>query len=165
MASNDGDSNDGTKPKMSMRFNEQDKSSNVYVQPPDDLRPLKVPRTTEEIEKFFPYQAPKPKAPEPLPLDLFNKAIDDASSLTEKDRLDILDWVPEAEADERCRKACGMTWQELITTAVEKPENLTSDDVSFIEMGHYTTYKVRGAEHKRDFLMLTRHPEDVRNLW
>ena len=165
MASNNGDSNDGTKPKISMRFNEQDKSSDVYVQSPDDSRPLKVPRTAEEIEKFFPYQPPKPKAPEPLPLDLFNKAIEDPGSLTETDRLDILDWVPETEADERCRKACGMTWQELITTAVEKPENLTSDDVSFIEVGRYTTYKVSGAEHKRDFLMLMRHPEDVRNLW
>lgn len=58
-----------------------------------------------------------------------------------------------------------MTWQELIITAVEKPENLTSNDVSFIEMGRYTTYKVRAAEHKWDFLMLMRHPEDVRNLW
>ena len=58
-----------------------------------------------------------------------------------------------------------MTWQELITTAVEKPETLTSDDVSFIEMGRFTTYEVRGAEHKRNYLMLMRHPEDVRNLW
>jgi len=108
---------------------------------------------------------PKPKTPEPLPLDLLNKAIEDPGSLTEKDRLVILDWVPEAEADERCREACGMTWQELITTAVEQPGNLTSDDVSFIEMGRYTTYKVNGAGYKRDFLMLMRHPEEVRNLW
>lgn len=147
-----------------MRFNEQDKSSDVYVQFPGS-QPLKVPRTTEEIDKFFPYQPPKPKAPEPLPLDLFHKAVEDPGSLTETDRLEILDWVPEAEADERCRKACGVTWQELITTAVEKPENLTSDDISFIDVGRHTTYNVIFAEHKRDFLMLMRHPEDVRNLW
>lgn len=165
MASNNGDRNDGAKPKISMRFNEQDKSSDVFLQFSDDSRPLKVPRTTEEFEKFFPYQAPKPQTPEPLPLDLFKKAIEDPGSLTEKDRLVILDWVPEAEADERCREACGMTWQELITTAVEQPGNLTSDDVSFIEMGRYTTYKVNGAGYKRDFLMLMRHPEEVRNLW
>ena len=165
MASNNRDSNDGTKPKISMRFNEQGKSSDVFVRFSDDSRPLKVPRTTEEIEKFFPYQALNPNALEPLPLDLFNKAIEDPGSLTEKDRLVILDWVPEAEADERCRKACGMTWQELITTAVEQPGNLTSDDVSFIEMGRYTTYKVSGAVYKMDFLMLMRHPEEVRNLW
>ena len=165
MASNDGDSNDGTKPKITMEFNEQDKSFDVYVQCRDDSRPIKVPRTTEEIEQFFPYQPPKPKAPVPLPLDLFNKAVEDPGSLTEKERLEILDWVPEAEADERCRNVCGMTWQELITTALEKPGNLTSEDVSFIEVGRWTTYKIRGAEHKREFLMLMRHPEDVRNLW
>ena len=165
MASNDGDSNDGTKPKITMEFNEQDKAFDVYVQCRDDSRPIKVPRTTEEIEQFFPYQPPKPKAPVPLPLDLFNKAVEDPGSLTEKERLEILDWVPEAEADERCRNVCGMTWQELITTALEKPGNLTSEDVSFIEVGRWTTYKIRGAEHKREFLMLMRHPEDVRNLW
>ena len=166
MASNEGDSNDGTKPKITMKFNEQDKSFDVYVQSSGDSRPpLKVPRTTEEIEKFFPYQPPKPKTPVPLPLDLFNKAVEDTGSLTEQDRLEILDWVPEDEADERCRNVCGMTWQELITTAVEKPENLTSDDTLFIRMGRWTTYKIRGAEHKREFLMLMRHPEDVRNLW
>ena len=165
MASNNGESNDGTKPKISMTFNEQDKSFDVYVQTSKDSRPLKVPRTAEEIDKFFPYQPPKPKAPEPLPLDLFNKAIEDPGSLTEEDRLDILDWVPEAEADKRCRKVCGMTWQQLITIAVEKPENLTSDDISFIELGRSMSYKVSGPGHKRDFLMLIRHPEDVRNLW
>ena len=166
MASNDGDSNDGTKPEITMKFSEHDKSFDVYVQRPGDSRPpLKVPRTTKEIEQFFPYQPPKPKAPGPLPLDLFNKAVEDPGSLTEKERLEILDWVPEAEADERCRNVCGMTWQELITTAVEKPENLTSDDISLIRAGRSTTYKIRGAEHKRDFRMLMRHPEDVRNLW
>ena len=165
MASNDGDRNDAKKPKISMRFNESHKSSDVYVQFPGSTRPLKVPRTTEEIEKFFPYQTPKPKTPDPLPLDLFSKAIDDPGSLTENEKLDILDWVPEAEADERCRKACGMTWQELVTTAVERPEDLTSDNISLIEVGRYPTYKVNGAEHKRGFLMLMRHPEDVRNLW
>ena len=165
MDSNDGDSHDGTKPKISMTFNEQDKSFDVYVQCPGDSQPIKVPRTREEIEQFFPYQPPKPKAPGPLPLDLFNKAIENPGSLTEEDRLEILDWVPEAEADERCRNACGMNWQELITTAVEKPENLTPDDISFIRMGRWTTYEIRGAEHKREFLTLMRHPEDVRNLW
>ena len=164
MASKDVDSNDGTKPKITMKFNEHDKSFNVYVQS-GDSRPLKVPRTAEEIDKFFPYEPPKPKAPEPLPLDLFNKAVEDPSSLTEEDRLEILDWVPEAEADERCRYVCGMTWQELITTAVEKPENLTSNDILFIGMGRWTTYMIRGAEHKREIFMLMRHPEDVRNLW
>lgn len=164
MASNNGDSNDGTKPKISMKFNEEDKSFDVYVQCSGE-RPIKVPRTTEEIEKFFPYEPPKPKAPVPLPLDLFKKAIEDPGSLTEKDRLEILDWVPEAEADERCRNACGMTWQELITTAVEKPEDLTANDALFLEMGRWTTYNTRGAEHKREFLMLMRHPLDVRDLW
>ena len=148
-----------------MSFNKHYISSDIYIQFPDDSRALKVPRTKEEVGKFFPYQPPKPRTPEPLPLDLFSKAIGDPGSLTEKDRFDILDWVPEAEADERCRKACGVTWQQLISTAIENPENLTSDDVSFIEVGRYTTYKVRGAEHKRDFLMLMRHQEDERNLW
>ena len=166
MASNGGDSNDDTKPEITTQFNEHDKSFDVYVQCPGDSRPpLKVPRTTEEIEQLFPYQPPEPRAPEPLPVDLFNKAIKDPGSLTEKEKLEILDWVPEAEANERCRKVCGMTWQELITTAVEKPENLTSDDILFLEVGRWTTYKTRGAEHKRDFLMLMRHPEVVRNLW
>ncbi len=132
MASDNGESNNGTKPKISMTFNEQDKSFDVYVQYPGKSRPLKVPRTTEEIEKAFPYQPPKPEPPQQLPLDLFNKAIEDPTSLTEKDRLDVLDWVPEAEADERCRGACGLPWQELITKAVDKPENLTSDEVSFV---------------------------------
>ena len=58
-----------------------------------------------------------------------------------------------------------MTWQELVTTAVEKPENLTSEDISFIRVGRSTAYGTKGAEHKRDFFMLMRHPEDVRNLW
>ena len=148
-----------------MTFNEQDKSFDVYVQYPGNSRSLKVPRTTEEIEKAFPYLPPKPEPPQQLPLDLFNKAIEDVTSLTEKERLDVLDWVPEAEADERCRGACGLPWQELITKAVDKPENLTSDEVSFITRGRCPTYNISGAEHSRGFLMLMRHPEDVRNLW
>ena len=64
MALNDGDSNDGMKPNITMTFNEHDKSSDVYVQCPGDSRPpLKVPRTREKIEQFFPYQPPEPKAP------------------------------------------------------------------------------------------------------
>ena len=166
MASNDGDNNDGTKPHITMKFHEHDKSFDAYVQCPGDLRPpLKVPRTREEIDQFFPYEPPEPKSPEPLPLDLFNKAVEDPKSLTEEEKLEILDWVPEAEADERCRNVCGMSWQELINTAVEKPENLTSDDILFLEMGRWTIYGTRFAEHKRDFLMLMRHSEDVRNLW
>lgn len=63
MASDNGESNNGTKPKISTTFNEQDKSFDVYVQYPGKSRPLKVPRTTEEIEKAFPYQPPKPEPP------------------------------------------------------------------------------------------------------
>ena len=60
----------------------------VYVQCPGDSRPpLKVPRTREEIDQLFPYQPPEPKSPEPLPLDLFNKAVEDPGSLTEKTSL------------------------------------------------------------------------------
>lgn len=73
------------------------------------------------------------------------KAINELGSLPKKEALTLLEWVPKAVADERSREACGCTGQELITTAVETPQEFTSDE------GCHTTYKDINVDHKRIF--------------
>lgn len=102
----------------------------------------------------MPVQMPKPIPADQLSLDtpdLYKKAINEPGSLTEKEVQTILDWVPEAVADERFLKACGRSWQELITTALEKPRELTSDEVVFIPQSRTNSYKDTSADHQRLF--------------
>lgn len=57
MSTDNNDGSNGFKPKISMVFNE-DKSVDTYVQTTRDGRKRKVPRTEEEIERFFPDYKP-----------------------------------------------------------------------------------------------------------
>lgn len=76
----------------------------------------------------------------------------------------IQDWVPEAVVDERCRKKCGTTWEELIATALERPQELTPDDVLFLDSGRSTTYQDSEATMRR-ISGKGRLPEPARTLW
>lgn len=81
-----------------------------------------------------------------------------------KRRSFILEWVPEAVADKRCFQECGSTWQELISTAVDRPQELTSDEISLIRKGRSITYKDIGADHKTVFGKLNL-PAEKKDLW
>lgn len=161
---------ESSKRKISMVFNEDDQAFDVYVKSAGSTRPglgLKVPRTEEEIDEFFPYSTPSPpEAPEPIPtktLDLYKKAIDAPDTLTEEEKLSILDWVSEDVVNERCRAACGIDWQELITVAVERPQDLTYDETLFIALGRTITYKDGTAQIEK-LMRNGRQPEHIQKL-
>lgn len=172
-SSTDNATTQGSEPdrKVTMNFNKETQQVETFIHSPGKPTPYKVPGTNEEwgdfLDRHMPIQKPKPTPPDQLSqdtLDLYKKAVNEPGSLTEEETLTILDWVPEAVADERCREVCGSTWQELITTAVETPQELTSDQVSCIKHGRHTTYKTIDADHKRIFGKLNL-PVEKRTLW
>lgn len=167
MTSAESNSPEGPKPKISMEYDKETKTVNTYVQMPGQRRKRKVPQTEEEIEEAFPYEpleTPRPELPSQETLDLYTKVVDAPDSITEEQRLEIQDWVSEDVADERCREACGMAWQELVTVAVERPQHLTEDEVFFISSGRSTTYKDSSADMDR-LMRRIRQPEHITKLW
>ncbi|KAG8528398.1 uncharacterized protein KY384_007316 [Bacidia gigantensis] len=153
-------------PEIKMKYNEGDSSFDVYVEPSESVRSTKVPRTEEEFERFFPAEILKRPEPEPFSqktLDLYRKAIENPDQLQEEDIQDLQDWVPESVADERCLKACGVTWQELVKTAVVRAPDLTHDEIAFLDTGrdildnHFDRFQ-------RDINRL-KQPGDLGQLW
>ncbi|MCJ1343613.1 hypothetical protein MMC31_001809 [Peltigera leucophlebia] len=145
-------------PTITMKCNSDTRQVETFLHTPSNPVPCKLPGTNDEwrdfLDQYMPLQTPKPTPPQQLSQgtpELYKRAIKEPGSLTEEEVLTILEWVPEALADTRCLVACGCTWQSLIKTAVETPQELTYDQVSFILHGRYSTYKDINAGHKRIF--------------
>ena len=167
MASGQEPSSSGSKNKLFLEYNDEDQTFDTYFQTAQDTRPRKVPRTAEEIEQAFPYIEPEPFQPEPLPqatLDLYQRAIDDPDSITESERLRIHDFVTEDVVEERCQKAWGVAWKELVSKAGDNPAELTLGELTFVQFGRSTAYGDSEATHAKVFGKLLQ-PEDVVSLW
>lgn len=116
----------------------------------------------------MPIQIPKPTPPDQLSqdtLDLYKKAINEPGLLTEKDVLIILEWVSKALADERCCEAYGSTWEELITIAVETPQELTSNRASFLHSTWSPYYLQRYRRRSQKDIRQGGSPGRKKDLW
>lgn len=158
MSSNGAVVTQGLKPEpnITIKFNSDTRQVETFLHLPTSPIPCRLPGTNDEwgkfLDQYMPIQIPKPIPPERLSqgtLGLYKRAIKEPGSLTEEEVLTILEWVPEALVDTRCREACGCTWQTLITNAVEKPQELTSNEIYLILNGRYSTYRNIDADHKR----------------
>lgn len=66
---------------------------------------------------------------------LYEHAVADPFSLTDEDRRKILHRPPQEEEDARCRDACGLTFSQLVTKAVEHSESLTFKESTIVFRG------------------------------
>jgi hypothetical protein len=57
--------------------------------------------------------------------DLYNRAISDPSSLTDAERRTITHRPPPEEEDTLCHAACGLSFSNLVTKAIENRDSLT----------------------------------------
>ena len=101
----------------------------------------------------------RPPDRSPLSLDedtriLYERAVADPSSLTDEDRRKILHRPPQEEEDARCRDACGLTFSELVTKAVEHSESLTSKESTLVfrgvTAGLRLNHRLRLSEAEKD---------------
>ena len=130
-----------------------------------------VPGSTYGDQNGF--RGPPPLPPQAIQ-DLWRQAVDDPSSLSEEDKCSILEYKPLPEANLLCQTRCGITMSDLFTKAIERPDDLTQDEVDFISEGRkaYPELSERPPEPyptgMDDALarmwMHTGQPENIRNL-
>src|ERR1700742_2334366 len=66
---------------------------------------------------------------------LYNRAIADPSSLTDRERRIITHRPPPEEEDALCRTACGQSMSELVTKAIQKRDSLTWREAHLLSAG------------------------------
>ena len=155
-------------PNFDLQIDNDTKHLHMFVKAPGKRKWSKVPETEEELNELLPLPSPlkKPRPPPPAEdlLGLLKKATEHPQSLTDEDRLQILEWVPEAEANARATKYFDSTWQELVNKAAQTPQDLTLDEAEFVWNGRRVTYPDLNAESDRQLYRLGQ-PEDIFLTW
>lgn len=100
----------------------------------------------------------------PLALDeairaLYNRAINDPSSLTDAERRTITHRPPPEEEDSLCRAACGLSFSKLVTKAIQNPDSLTYNEGHLLtagvvpnQAGRLLSERVRLSPEDRDLV-------------
>lgn len=92
-------------------------------------------------------------------LALYNRAINDPSSLTDAERRTITNRPPPEEEDSLCRAACGLSFSELITKAIQNSDSLTYKEGHLVtagvvpnQAGRLLDERMRLSPEERDLL-------------
>lgn len=115
-------------------------------------------RAYEEVQESI---AKKPlQLPPQESIQLWEKAKADQTSLTDDERLQILDRWPLDDFNKKCQGICGKTLEELLEKAVNSPKDLTKAESDVIIHG----VEKRTLDHDPAMDRL-RWPSDLRDLY